>query len=580
MHSSVPDAPNASFDIALSSPHSGADWDFLCGRRAWFAALVALMCLAAFLRLWRLDENPRWYVDEGIYTAIARTWAEEGVPRCGALRWPFAREYVTKPPLWFILNAPLQALLPGPVMFKARLPSAFTAIAMVWILASIGRRIHSPAAGIFAACLSLIHLPMMRYGRWATPYPLSGLLSALAVWALVAAEDSPSRPFERRIEAAAAKPPPGRGLFLLSYIREPYFMAACAAGLAFVADFFAIQTIGFVLLWAVLRRKWRKLPVMAAAAFAPFLIFAAWGFSRRGVDFAREMASLFFQFGGESTGKALFQMAYAARIIFTRDWIVPAGLVGLAAMAWRGKGRVPALFLLCMMPLILRRQGGDAEIPHNMPAYLFAIHLGFAALWMDIAAWPARWLAKRAPGARGGGAMDRKTSAEQWLKLAIGAAPLVAMTATAALWTCTEIPLGAKALASVRDVEAARLVAGEINERFPAEAIVVVPETLLPLIQCRAATADQVRVAEGEFVKWHRFVDPGRDFVFSPKIESVRVVVVDEWMRFCGLRPWDPNCPHPMAILMRNQPWRARTIGEYGICSRMHEPEDAPGAQP
>lgn len=545
----------------------------LVPRRHAAAALVILAAAALFLRLWRLDANPPWYTDECIYTEVARNLSR-GELRYGALPFPFGREIVTKPPLWFVFAAPLQ-WLPGEAVWKGRLAGALASILLAFCVYGLGRRLHGSRAGWIAAWVSLAHAPALLYGRWANPYVLAGLLNAACLLLLTRLDPEPaSSPPDVSPDDA---PPPfvagGRGLFSRSGM-APAFAAGLTAGLSCITEFMSVQVLGFLALWGLARGgRCRKLPALAAGAALPVALFLAWGMLARGSPFLRELASLLFQFGGgEGAGATLRQMARAFSGLFFRDAVMGVGLVGL--VFWAGRGvftrpspgektpdrRMPLLFVLCMLPLVLRRQGADMELPHNFPAWGFAIHLGFAVALSEAASQAEQWgkaaLQRLFPGsgiarvvARGAG-------------FAVLMLPPLAMTFTATRSVCGEIPMGAKALGSVRNVAVSRELIARINAEYGPDDILVVPERLTPFLTARAVTWQQALVAEGYEVPWYSYVS-AEDLLFPPRLNRTRLVVVDAWDRINGVCADAADCPHPLIARLRSGGWRMAVFGEY-----------------
>ncbi|GAB4319202.1 MAG: hypothetical protein Kow0059_13040 [Candidatus Sumerlaeia bacterium] len=552
-------------------------------------AMLALVLLGGFLRLYRLADNPLWYTDECDYAAVARSLAE-GEARVGAIRHPFGRQFLCKPPLWFLLDAPLQ-WLPGETLVKGRMAAALASLALAVVLGLLGRRLHSTGAGLLAAWVSLLHGPAMLYGRWATPYPLAGLLNALAVLAVAA--DAQAR--ER--EAASPAPSPqsdGVTPHRLQWGRErALVLAGAMAGLAMTTEFFSVQTALFILVWIALRRRWSALPGAVAAMAVPPLAFVVWGLSVRGGDFVAELLSLLSQVGEEArrVQTALApQLLFAVRAVLLRDFVLTVGTAGLVVwtlgalgiLPVRGGARrtparsaaaaAPGLFLLCMMPFVLRRQGFDPEAPHNLPEYGFALYLGFGVSAAAAAGRLAKWIERRA--ARSSRSATGKAAPVRlhWSVAALVVVPMIFWTGRAIHAAAAGIPMGAKAIGSVRNLAAARTLAEELRSTLPPAALAVLPTRLLPLAPFRAVPAPQVLLAEAFAegaervpLHWHVFVRPG-EMAFLPTLDRVRAVVIDDWDRLNGLDPRLPEPPHPLARLMRERGWHLwRTWGEYQV---------------
>lgn len=542
-------------------------------RRREMLALAMLAAAGLFLRAWRLDVNPLWYTDECIYTEVARNLSR-GELRYGALPFPFGREIVTKPPLWFVFAAPWQ-WLPGEALWKGRLATALGSLLLAFCCWGLGRRLHSPRAGYLAAWISLVHAPALLYGRWANPYMLAGLLNATCLLLLTRMDPKPApSPPAAPADDACASPPPGRcGLLTRSAMAWAFF-AGLAAGLSCITEFMSLQMLGFLVLWGWAHRSlWQKLPALAAGAMLPVLLFLGWGMLARGTPFLRELASLLFQFGGgEGAGAALRQMARAFGGLFFHDAVMGIGLAGLVFWAGRGvfarrppgektpDGRMPLVFLFCMLPLVLRRQGADMQPPHNLPAWGFAMHLGFAVALCEAASFLEQWRSRPLEGNGSGPGIRRMLIRTAGLAVLIG--PVLAMTLTAGQSVCTEIPMGSKALGSVRDVGVSRELIARINADCGPDDIVVVPERLTPFLAARAVTWQQALVAEGYAIPWYSYVS-AEELLFLPRLNATRLVVVDAWDRINGVCGDTPDCSHPLIMRLRGEGWRVMVFGEY-----------------
>jgi 4-amino-4-deoxy-L-arabinose transferase-like glycosyltransferase len=478
--------------------------------------LVAVVVLAAFLRLYHLGTNPLWYTDEANYIGVA-DFLWKGEVRYGAILYPFATEQLPQPVLFFFLNGIFLRAL-GVSMFSARLLSALLGIGAIFPLYAIGKRTGGSTVGLLAAFLFTVHFYSVLFLRWGMPYNLSMFFNILTLYFVVGYEDSK------------------RSGMLLA--------AAGAAGLSAISSFFGIAAVLFVWLYAAIkdtRRCWRAI----AISIAPLVLFMLWGLSQRGGAFLRDLVGLFIQMTPQGTS-AVEQaqiFAQAALRFASYDFIYYFGIVGL--LLWGGRGRIISIFFLFLIPLVIKKQGLDPSVKYNAPTYLFCIYLGLAYLMVRVYEIAKQQNARR-------------------LLVAAFALILAAMTAMRIYQVSTHIASGYESVGSVRSIPDARALADYVNGRTMPSDYVIAPERVYWLLRCRTANLYQAVAHDTGGTTWHYHISATR-YAFDCSYKNAKFIILDYTDRAIILHPSNPNMDY-IPRMMQEEGWKlVKEIGEYQI---------------
>lgn len=150
------------------------------------AALVGILLLAAWLRLWGLGRE-RLYGDEAEYALVAGSLSHAW----DALLYPplegiAAGPFVSQPPLALYLMAATMRIL-GPTDLAAILPSALLGVATVLAVYALMRRLASRRAALAAAALLAVlpfHVEMSRSAMLDAPFVFFVVLTlhAMVAW--------------------------------------------------------------------------------------------------------------------------------------------------------------------------------------------------------------------------------------------------------------------------------------------------------------------------------------------------------------------------------------------------------------
>ncbi len=146
-------------------------------------ALLAIIALAAYLRLWNIEHlfNILHDYDEGAYSIGARFISQ------GYL--PYRDFLLVHPPLFDLVLAAVYRVF-GYSFFYGRYLSVALSLASIVLLYLIGKRMYHPAAGLTAAALFAVSPMVMYLGRRAVQESLGILLVLIAAYLAVAFIDN------------------------------------------------------------------------------------------------------------------------------------------------------------------------------------------------------------------------------------------------------------------------------------------------------------------------------------------------------------------------------------------------------
>jgi mannosyltransferase len=329
---------------------------------AWWP-LVALVVLAAGLRLTTLDQQSLWY-DEA-YTPVhvlhPSLWA--------TLRSVANSE--NTPPLWYLL-AWADTRLFGTGAVALRLPSALAGIATVPVAWAIGRELGGRRAGLIAAALVAASPLFVWYSQEARAYSLFVLLAALTILCFLRAEREPT---PRRLAAFAL-----------------------AGSLALLTHYFAVFLLIPMALWLLRERTTRRAALPAIAALAVVgvallgLISAQGGHGTQWIGRWALSSRLQAIAQYYLTGYSGASLGHGLELLVALPILAGLGL-GLARLLEREGGdriRHGAMLALLiaaaavMIPIVLAVLGADYLAPRNLVGAMIAltalIAVAFAAI--------------------------------------------------------------------------------------------------------------------------------------------------------------------------------------------------------
>jgi 4-amino-4-deoxy-L-arabinose transferase-like glycosyltransferase len=119
-------------------------------RWPWTLAFLAVLSVGAGLRFWDLAATPNWQYDEGVYTTVAKNVLQHGLL---AEHVPYGTPwspFLFQPPLYFLVLARWFSLT-GVSVYHARILGVLCSLGTLTFLFLLLRRIHGPAAALFAS---------------------------------------------------------------------------------------------------------------------------------------------------------------------------------------------------------------------------------------------------------------------------------------------------------------------------------------------------------------------------------------------------------------------------------------------
>ena len=132
------------------------------------ALLIGVLVLAAFLRLWNLRTNPKWYSDELFHLKISQDLLA-GDLRIRALSWTGFSPFHPYPVGFYLVSLPFLALFGGDIL-GLRLLTAGLGLATTYVLYAAGRRLCCTWVGLLAGFLFAIHPRTVIFNRWGFPH--------------------------------------------------------------------------------------------------------------------------------------------------------------------------------------------------------------------------------------------------------------------------------------------------------------------------------------------------------------------------------------------------------------------------
>ncbi|HKS29851.1 MAG TPA: glycosyltransferase family 39 protein [Pyrinomonadaceae bacterium] len=150
-----------------------------------FTLISLLLLIAAFALLWKLGGGSLAAWDEAIYAQVSKEMAQGGdwlTPHWGYQSW------FEKPPLFIWITALLYRLF-GVKEFWARLPSALSGLALIYVTYSIGKHTYGRRAGLLSAIVLLTCYHFLSFSRFGTMDVMLTLFTYLAVYGYLRVKD-------------------------------------------------------------------------------------------------------------------------------------------------------------------------------------------------------------------------------------------------------------------------------------------------------------------------------------------------------------------------------------------------------
>lgn len=505
------------------------------GRLPALLALLAIVIVAAILRLFNLADNPGWYSDEGTHLEIARHLLQGRVQYFAVGqsvllfgRLPLFEGVVTG-----------AAALGGLHMLTLRTVTALLGVLAVPLLYTVTLRLaESHGLALLAALLLAIFPQAVIYSRLGFSY---NLLAPLVLITLAGLDAS------LRAEGQAA----GRWRIL----------TALAGGLGLISDVMMMTLVPIIIgAWAI--HGWRGALSGAAWMLLPPAVYVAvllltipqafftdvvFTLGRISMPLANQFSNLFDN----------LRMVFASGDV----WLT-GGLIGLLALRQVRTRRLTQVTFI--LPLLLM---GRTVALYSLSAYYLIPLLPLAALGMAVLLWEGRALLLNRANGVIAALLDRVMPGRALVRRAAGGALLLllmpalvgSLDGLRGLTTGFVTAIDPFLLEGPAVGEAAAFV----NARVQTDDVVIASPAVGWLLNGQVADFQMVAAAEG-LTTPHLPPDlPADRWIFTPRYDEARFLVVDPLWR-CWGAVHVPGVSEVLDVLVNQSPaWEAGTISIY-----------------
>lgn len=488
--------------------------------------LLALLAIAAWVRLAHLSDNPGWDGDEGYNWSIAVNLAAGQVERFG-LQYTF----VDHPPLFYVLGAAIYKLWPGDLL-TLRTLSALCGVGTVGALYGLGRRIGGPRLALATGVIYALWPQAVLQDRWAYTYNLLAFMVALLLWALLAQPTSVGEQAGSAVSGRSLRWALGCGVLL---------------GLAMATD----QEAAALLLALVPILWWEGGAALAmgliGAAAAP-LVYLGWLLIDRPGAFLFDLRHTAGRLGQGSTAEQVLSLPQRLAHLTSFDPLITLGLLGLAFLPRRLGGRRLAcrLGVAGLLVLALKVRDPNPYLRSAIPL------LPCSALGLGLAA--CRFL----------DAIRRRARLVRRLLGLVALLTLLYDLGQAYGRYSTAIPASLP-----RSTHEARLLATWVNGRVQAGDLVIAMPQIAWLLHCRTAELLESVAATGRGTAFYPDGLGSGRFVYDPRLDAARLLIVDRFTRL-----WIADHPDERALVRRAEAtWpRVWVGGEYNVYANPRRP--------
>jgi hypothetical protein len=491
--------------------------------------VLAIVILGAYLRYANLWANPGWHGNEGYNINIAWNLAQG---RLQMYATSFA--FVQHPPLFYALLAPFMWVL-GPDILALRLLSGTFGVLTTGALYILGRSLGSQKIGIFAAGIFAIYPVAVIYNRWG--YTYNQLMFLAVVTAILA----------------------WRGLESVGKGSRWWLAAGFSAGLGMISDQEGVFLIFSVLTCAFVVDRRIFVPTLLAA-LGPPTIYAAVMMSIMPSEFIYDWQHNLGRVSDVSPLVAMMRMALHYERFLAFDYWLPLGLVGVFLIPNTKARWMCALFVLAGLLLIVKVRNPNPYFRTAIPLLPFVV-LGMAVLMSKATEYLFRWWSEcwvEVLGQRWRGARSLAVMFGIFLVLYLP----VTITFAVDISGVQNKLLTAPEELVANNADDAKLMAVFVNANADQNDMVIVSSHVAWLLKTRTADLLQAVVATGQGTAFYPDGLPASRFVYDPRYENAKYVVVDDFSRvWAGEMPAEGRILHHVTTN-----WPAVFVsGEYTV---------------
>jgi hypothetical protein len=466
--------------------------------------LMAVLGLAAYLRLAHIGDNPGWYTDEATHLLIGQQLLKG---RSQYLAINQSTLLFARLPLFEWLLAGMGSLF-GLNMFTLRVFTAvLTLLTLILLTLIVWRTSRCRSLALLTALLFAIYPQAVIYDRFSFSYHL---LTPLFLIALTA------------------------GWHYWQTSQPRYLIAfSLTAGLATLCDLWAITLLPLLGL-IVWRRQWRDLWWSLPLALLPFGVYTAVSLLTYPAAFIFDLQFSLFRANAISLPAQMHTLAHNVTTILTQDVWFTLGLIGLFLMPSLPLRRLCLLFLL--LPLVII--GRTAALYGLSSYYLIPVQplIAWGMAHLLHQSWPLVW---------------RTTSA--------GLTRWPTAVAFTALLTLLLIPFIITIQSLNRQIQDrfvlpidpflinpqdARRTAAFLQPHLTANDMVIASPTIAWLLPAQTADFQLAVAANGQATPHLPANIPPDRYVFDPGYQNASFIIIDNLWRNWGL----PNVPTLAAI--------------------------------
>jgi len=212
------------------------------------------------------------------------------------------------------------------------------------------------------------------------------------------------------------------------------------------------------------------------------------------------------------------------------------------------------VLFLALTAVVLKKRDADPEVKYDAVIYLFLLYVGNGLLMAEVMQF-AKKIFKGRYGA-------------DWIVFAMAVCAVLFPLTKRIKEAATHIPSRYETVGSVLNVGDAKAAAEWINEHVDANDLVIAPERIDFLMECRVVSPYQAAAFNFGSTTWHHNLTPER-FAFDCAFSSIRFIVIDWTDREIVLHPANPNMDRMIEEIYSGR-WKLEAaIGEYWIYSRV-----------
>ncbi len=485
-------------------PHRRIDW-------AAAFLLLALLVLAAYLRLHDLESVPGWYPDEGSNVAVAAALARGESSYLALGDSSFINGH---PPLYY-LGLALLFRLGGTSMVVARAWSVSLGLSTLLLLYGIVRRLDGKGVALLAAGFYALYPAAVVTSRMAFTYNLLPPLYLLTVYCLWRAAEG------------------GRARWITA--------AALLTGMALLGDLVAAGLFAFWLLALLLTRPCTVLWAVPLALL-PLLVWGLWMWRLAGPFFLQDVAFTLSRTGA-SLPVQVARLAFYRTILEGDLWLALGGVGLLVQRKARPRWLTAGLFAIGL--LVVARN----EMAFGQASY-FLIPL------LPLAAWGmGAMLYRGVPALSAVLVEDWRTALTRWrfpprwrgrlagwstalILFVLLLLPAISMVAEG-LWLDYRL-YTSRFGATLVDPNDARQVTNYVNSRTDFDDVVLSSPTIAWLFTAHAADFQMTVAATGQATQHLPPDIPPARFRFDPRLDHATYAVLDPLWRGWGAAQMTP----------------------------------------